>query len=76
MCRVKAYPSEEAARRAIWAMRQNGLRFADNLKPKKCEPCSAGREDIWHTVSIKPWSETKFGTGELRKRKNLKPFIS
>jgi len=59
MCRVKAYPSEEAARRAIWAMKQNRLTFAENLKPKKCETCSAGREEVWHTVPIKPWSETR-----------------
>jgi len=55
MCRVKAYPSEEAAARAIWAMKQNRLKFADNLKPQECKLCSVGRKKVWHTVPIKPW---------------------
>jgi hypothetical protein len=44
-CTRRKYPTEAAAKKAIWAMRLNRKGFADEITPRYCPTCKA-----WHTV--------------------------
>lgn len=46
-CRVRLFKSEDAAKRSLWAIRQNG-RLGDRFEVRYCNLCSG-----WHIVRAK-----------------------